>query len=62
MHLDLETILALYCMREKARVPVDDDLMCDSDAEICPACGGRMFEDEEQPFELRCPECEAVPH
>lgn len=62
MHLDLETVLALYTMREQARRPVNDDLLCDSEEETCPECGGLMFEDEDEPFALRCPDCEPVLH
>jgi hypothetical protein len=60
--LDLETILALYTMRQQGSPYPDDDLLCDTEAELCPECGGAMFEDEEEAFALRCPECEAVPH
>jgi hypothetical protein len=62
MQLDLQTVLALYTMREQMRHPVDDDLLCDAEGETCAACGGVLFEDEYEPFTLRCPECDLVPH
>ena len=62
MHLDLETVLALYTMRREARLHADDDLLCDSEEELCPVCGGVLFEDEDERFTLRCPECDVVPH
>jgi hypothetical protein len=61
MHLDLQTMLALYKMRQEVRQSGDEDLLCDSEAEICPECGGTMFEDENEPCALRCPDCDAVP-
>ena len=60
MELDLQTVLALYTMREQSRRYLDDDLVCDAEGETCPACGGVLFEDEGEPFTLRCPECDVV--
>ena len=62
MDLDLQTILALYTMRAQTRRCIDDDLLCDTEEEMCPECGGVLFEDESDPFTLRCPDCDVVPH
>lgn len=62
MQLDLQTVLAMYTMRERTRQYIDDDLMCDREEETCPECGGVLFEDEDEPFTLRCPDCDLVPH
>jgi len=55
MQLDLETILALHCMRQQVRTMGEDDLLCEPGEETCPSCGGLMFEDEREPFALYCP-------
>lgn len=62
MQLDLETILALHAMRQQVRTMGEDDLLCDGEDEMCPSCGGLLFEDEREPFALYCPDCDLVPH
>jgi hypothetical protein len=61
MQLDLETILALHCMRQQVRTMGEDDLLCEPGEETCPSCGGLMFEDEREPFALYCPDCDLAP-
>ncbi len=62
MQLDLETVLALHAMRQQVRTMGEDDLLCESEDETCPTCGGLLFEDEREPFALYCPDCDLVPH
>ncbi|MGH9522074.1 MAG: hypothetical protein ACRD3E_06050 [Terriglobales bacterium] len=62
MDLDLQTVLALYTMRERTRRCIDDDLLCDTEEETCAECGGVLFEDENDPFTLSCPDSDLVPH
>ncbi len=61
MPLDLETILALHALREQVQTISEDDLLCEPEDEMCPSCGGLMFEDEREPFALYCPDCDLVP-
>jgi len=60
--LDLQTIFALHSMRQRIHTMGDDDLLCETEEETCPTCGGLMFEDERDPFALLCPDCDPVPH
>ena len=62
MQLDLETILALHAMRQQVQTMGEDDLLCETEGETCPSCGGQLFEDEREPFALYCPDCDLVPH
>ena len=62
MRMDLETILALHCMRQQVRTMGEDDLLCEAEEETCPSCGGLMFEDAREPFALYCPDCDLEPH
>jgi len=60
--MDLETLLALHSMRQLVRTMGEDDLLREPEDETCPSCGGLLFEDERQPLELYCPDCDLVPH
>lgn len=61
MHLDLETLLALHSLRQQVHTMGEDDLLSDDVDEMCPTCGGLMFEDSLEPFALYCPDCDLVP-
>lgn len=61
MHLDLETLFALHSLRQQVHSMGEDDLLSDDVDEMCPTCGGMMFEDEREPFAMYCPDCDLVP-
>ncbi len=61
MPLDLETILSLHTMRRMERqtnLLLEEDLLEEKEEDMCPGCGGPMFEDEGEAFALYCPVCD----
>lgn len=61
MPLDLETVLTLYTMRQLERdTLVEEDLLAEREEDLCPSCGGPMFEDDVEAFAVYCPVCDRV--
>ncbi len=61
MRVDLDELFARYGQYEEECRRSDEELLDEPEEEICPVCGGLMFECEDDSFTLHCPECEAVP-